>query len=270
MLKQCRSPYRSFLALLSAVILWMASFQVVQASTAPEITTIGEAINQAGRQRMLTQRMLKYYALAGQDVRARHSLEALKEAEELYESQIARLKAYVQDDNVQRQLTEAESLWNTVKPTFQAAPNRDQVMTLYTNNEALLAAHQQIVLSLEKLAGSKTSELVNMAGRQRMLSQRIAASYALMSWGFENEMTNNYDKAMSDMDSALSYLSSNPSNSSAVSSYLADARQNYHRLSRSSEAAEKAVYVPGLIDRSAEKILESMNEVTKLYAEALQ
>jgi nitrate/nitrite-specific signal transduction histidine kinase len=269
-MKQYRSPYRSFIALFCAAVLWLAVPQGVQAATAPEITSMGEAINQAGRQRMLTLRMLKYYALAGQDVRARHSLEALKDAEELFESQMTRLKAFVEDDGVKRQLTEAESLWNNVKPIYASAPNREQVMTLYANNEALLAACHQIVLSLEKLSGSKTGELVNMAGRQRMLSQRIAASYALMAWGFENEMANNYEKAMSDMDSALSYLSSNPTNSSTVSSLLADARQNYKRLTRSSEAATKSVYVPGLIDRSAEKILEDINEVTKLYAQALK
>ncbi|QLE99157.1 type IV pili methyl-accepting chemotaxis transducer N-terminal domain-containing protein [Neptunomonas phycophila] len=237
---------------------------------AESINTLGDAINQAGSQRMLTQRMLKNYALIGQSIRGRSAQQQLDESIALFDQQLVNLKRYSNDLETLELLANVTEQWAIVKKEFQQTPQKNKVLSLRNKNDALLAAANQVVLSLEHQSQTRTGQLVNVAGRQRMLSQRMAASYALMAWGFEAEIKPIYEQAYQEFDSALDYLSSNPTNSSAISSSLADVRQQFKRFTMTSQAADKHVYVPGLIDRSAEKVLKRMNEVTALYAGAFQ
>ena len=237
---------------------------------AESINTLGDAINQAGSQRMLTQRMLKNYALIGQSIRGRSAQQQLDESIALFDQQLVNLKRYSNDLETLELLANVTEQWAIVKKEFQQIPQKNKVLSLRNKNDALLAAANQVVLSLEHQSQTRTGQLVNVAGRQRMLSQRMAASYALMAWGFEAEIKPIYEQAYQEFDSALDYLSSNPTNSSAISSSLADVRQQFKRFTMTSQAADEHVYVPGLIDRSAEKVLKRMNEVTALYAGAFQ
>ena len=265
---QVRHRVVSMLALIMMLVVGVAlPTSKVQAES---INTLGDAINQAGSQRMLTQRMLKNYALIGQSIRGRSAQQQLDESIALFEQQLANLKRYSNNLETLELLANATEQWAIVKKEFQQVPQKNKVLSLRNKNDALLAAANQVVLSLERQSQTRTGQLVNVAGRQRMLSQRMAASYALMAWGFEAEIKPIYQQAYQEFDSALDYLSSNPTNSSAISSSLADVQQQFKRFTMTSQAADAQVYVPGLIDRSAEKILKRMNEVTALYAGALQ
>ena len=248
-------------------VLFMLSPHIAYAES---ISNMGDAINQAGRQRMLTQRMLKNYALIGQSIRGRSAQKHLDDAITLFDQQLTNLKRYSNDDNTLELLANVTSQWGPIKIEFQQAPQKEKALALRNKNDALLAATHQVVIALERQSPTKTGQLVNIAGRQRMLSQRMAASYALMAWGFEAEINPIYQQAYDEFNSALGYLSSNPTNSSAISSSLADVRQQFRRFTMTSQAAGEQVYVPGLIDRSAEKILDRMNEVTRLYADTFR
>ena len=61
---------------------------------AAEITSISSAINKAGRQRMLTQRMVKSYSMIGISVQYVAANEQLSKAIDLFELQLSELKAY--------------------------------------------------------------------------------------------------------------------------------------------------------------------------------
>ncbi len=97
---------KTALTWITALIACLLSLQ----SQAAEMT-MGEAINKAGRQRMLTQRIVKSYAQMGQDVRYRVAEKSLRDSIVLFESQLQQLKGFTQDRETQRGLQLVERLW---------------------------------------------------------------------------------------------------------------------------------------------------------------
>ncbi len=107
---------------------------------------------------------------------------------------------------------------------------------------------------------------INKAGRQRMLSQRIAKYYAYKAWGFDDP---NYDKemnkAMSEFHSALDYLKNAPENTSKIDEALAKVEKDWQTFELSKKV-KRGTYIPSLVMRSMENILNQMNYITALYA----
>ncbi len=150
--------------------------------------TYGEAINKAGRQRMLSQRIVKSYCQMGQDIRYLVAEKQRKASVDLFDKQLAELKAFNKDGETRRALKLTEKLWKPVKAAAMLKPSKVSAKKLRANAEKLLVSAHQVVLLLEDQAGTNQGRLVNIAGRQRMLSQRMGNLYMLQSWGFTDEM----------------------------------------------------------------------------------
>lgn len=245
------------------LLILLSQLPLAQATT--EIN-LAEAINIAGRQRMLSQRIVKSYLQMGQDVRYRVAKGHLKGSIILFEQQLNMLKEFSQDPETQRGLALVEQLWKPVKAIASGPVQREKAEELRANAEQLLAAAHQVVLILADQSGTQQGHLVNIAGRQRMLSQRMGNLYMLMSWKFDDELyRQDYQAATEQFDNALQELSYANENTPEIGRILAKARKNWDLYKLSNRMGE-GEFVPGLAVRMLDKILLQMNEVTGLYA----
>ncbi len=228
--------------------------------------TLAEAINQAGRQRMLTQRIVKSYCQMGQDVRYTVAEEHLQGGIALFEKQLAQLQAFSKDSETLRGLTRVQQLWLPVKLIAQTSVERSKAESLRQNAEKLLTAAHQVVLMLEEQSGTSQGHLVNIAGRQRMLSQRLGNLYMLQSWGFSNEQySKDYSKAKMEFEEALHELIAAKENTPEIAKNLNAVSQKWDVFKLSDRMGDNE-YVPGLVARMLDKILIQMNEITGQYA----
>lgn len=251
--------------LLTGAILLLASLLAAPVQSAE--MTMGEAINKAGRQRMLTQRIVKSYAQMGQDVRYRVAEKDLRDSIVLFESQLQQLKGFTKDRETQRGLLLVERLWKPVLQIASAKIERERAEELRQDAEKLLVAAHQVVLQLEDLSASSKGHLVNIAGRQRMLSQRMGNLYMLMSWGFDNlQYKADYDKAVKEFQDALEELTNAPENTPEIKKALGEVHEHWEVYKLSNRMGE-GEYVPGLVARMLDHILHEMNEITGMYAE---
>ena len=251
---------KRLLACLCSALLIMAALPAEA-----EITSISSAINKAGRQRMLSQRMLKAYAMIGIGVQKEEAKKQLNSAIALFDSQLQELMDYAPNDAIKRSLGKVESLWLPYKSTLQLPVDRAHAIELQESSDELLRASHKVVLQLEDSSGSTYGRLVNIAGRQRMLTQRIGKFYMLRAWQFENaEIRSGIEQAKNEFNGALAELHSAPENTPKVQYELLRAEKEWKLLEHGLERKGDEL-IPLIVSMTSEQLLTHMNEITLLY-----
>ncbi|MCK4865035.1 MAG: type IV pili methyl-accepting chemotaxis transducer N-terminal domain-containing protein [Gammaproteobacteria bacterium] len=249
------------------VILFISLPLIFAEVQAEVINTYETAINKAGRQRMLSQRIVKAYSMVGLDVQADAANEQLLLSVELFEKQLSELKRFSKNKSTKRSLAKVETLWIPFRNVALGNVSKEGVKKLLAKDNALLKATHEVVLTLQKSANSKLGKIVNTSGRQRMLSQRIAKYYMLAAWGVNTEQSYKLMQISGNkFSSALNKLSSSKMNTKKISTSLEETKTQWSIFERSFRM-KKGRFIPLLIAMSSEKILVSMNEVTGLYDE---
>lgn len=227
------------------------------------------AINKAGRQRMLTQRIVKAYCQISLNVQADKARLQLQQSVELFDSQLAELKRNAPSHEIQSALAKVEGLWGPFKAAATGPVNREGAKQLMGQSEDLLYAAHKVVLLLEDFSGTPIGRLVNTAGRQRMLSQRLAKFYMLKQMGFRNsEIEEGLIQARNEFKGALQELFAAPQNTSAIRQELELVRTQWIFLENALNPAatvEDGQILAQTAATSSERILEQMDRVTAMY-----
>lgn len=158
----------------------------VRAEASPPATTgmdVASAVKAAGHQRMLSQRMVKSYLMLGQGIAPDDARAILQGSITQFESQLATLKTFQPTQKVRNALFLMEGAWARCKPLLTAAPSQAGAAELYDANEALQQAAHSTVLAYVDVNSEAIDHLVGVAGRQRMLSERMAKFYLYRTWG---------------------------------------------------------------------------------------
>ncbi len=235
-------------------------------ANSPQIT-LSSAINKAGRQRMLSQRMVKFYCQIGQGILVDKSRQQLQQSVGLFEAQLAELKQVAPNPEVQGAVAKMEASWGPFKEIVSKAPSKEDGKKLIGMSEELLQAAHKTTMLLQDAAGTQTGRLVNMAGRQRMLSQRMAKYYMQKRRGFNSsEVADGLEQARNEFKGALQELLAAPQNTSAINKELELAKMQL--IFFENALAQDSVQDPTFavnVATSSERILEVMDRVTGMY-----
>jgi hypothetical protein len=224
------------------------------------------AINKAGRQRMLTQRIVKTYCLLGMDIKPRQFNRELRQAVDLFQQQLEELEQFSTSAELTESLHRVDNLWQPFRGIATAQPSERGAAELLQTNDELLAAAHQVVQLLEAQAGDALGRLINVSGRQRMLSQRIAKFYMLRAWGVGgDEAAAGIRRAGEEFEEALIVLQSAPENSAQITQDLREADKQWGIVKRGIEMARDDHYIPVLVAAYTERLLQLMNDITGQY-----
>jgi CRP-like cAMP-binding protein len=140
-------------------------------------------INGAGRQRALSQRMAKSWLMLEQGLLARPSRLVLRQSVRHFDSRLKELGIQTSGTENHAAWAELAGLWPRYRALLEVPPNPADARELFTINEDVLEAADQLARGLAKAQGTHKAQLVNLAGRSRMLSQRAAKHFLFRHMG---------------------------------------------------------------------------------------
>jgi hypothetical protein len=251
------------------VITFAAGAAVVGMSTAiAEIANLNDAIDKAGAQRMLSQRLSKAYVALGMDIASERARAVVEQSMARFDRQLVELAAFAPRPDIKATYAELQGVWAEYKLLLVGqSPHRDRLPALVQLDGRLLALAHQGTVQLEQLSGRALARIVNLSGRQRMLSQRAAKYFLAQAWKTTLPQADaELSKARAEFVAALEQLDKAPEATQAIRQEIDLARQQWSFL-------DLALAFPGNTSRtgenvfvSSENVLSVMERVTAMYA----
>ncbi|MCL2525079.1 MAG: type IV pili methyl-accepting chemotaxis transducer N-terminal domain-containing protein [Betaproteobacteria bacterium] len=237
-----------------------------------QITNINMAINKAGRERMLSQRMAKAYFQIGLQVDAERSKKVLDASVAAFDSQLAELKDFAPTPEIKNTYQKLEAVWlNYKNELLGSLPSQESGRKVLAMSEEVLALAHQGTVQLEKVSGTTAGRLINISGRERMLSQRMAKFYQAAAWKVADERSAaNLATARKEFAEGLRELAGAPINTQQIKDGLALVAQQWlffeNALDQKSDDGKRQLLA---VATTSERILEELEGVVGQY-ETLQ
>ena len=231
-----------------------------------EITTIAEAINKAGAQRMLSQRIVKDYIMVGSGVKAMYAQKELDQSIALFEQQHLELMDFSPSDSITQALSKVSAVWMTFRLKAISRPSRQETMVLIPLSDELFVQSNNVVSLLEKETNVSSALLVNTAGKQRMLSQKMAKLYMAMAWHVDlGTIKSDFTQTLADYEAGLVSLTNEKNNTKEIKKKLAKVTAQWEFSKAGFSQYEQNRFVPTLISVTTESMLKKMDELTRDY-----
>lgn len=224
-------------------------------------------INKAGMQRMLSQRIAKAYFYKGNNIRTQLTAPQLESAKKTFQRNHAELKSKIKDPAILEVLSFVEFAYTEFAELVSQPYDRENAALVLDLSETLLETSHDVVLKLEKLSGSKSDRIVNISGKQRMLSQRISKYYIAYRSGFKDiNSVHQLERAVQEFEDALRLLQSEKRNTEQINQLLTKTEKQWSIVKKFFLTIRKGG-IPVMVFLTTDRITELMNEVTYLYVD---
>ncbi|MEM8500742.1 MAG: type IV pili methyl-accepting chemotaxis transducer N-terminal domain-containing protein [Pseudomonadota bacterium] len=248
----------------------LLSIMFLSAESALAVSTMGEAINEAGRQRMLSQKVAKAYFLGAIKPGSESAKRQLSESIKRFESNLSKLGAFPPARDLRPRLQRIDTQWQQYTSLLNQ-PISPLLATevLKLSNEILKDAHQY-VLELQAIAGTSTAELINISGRQRMLTQRMTKNFLANFWdGQDLGSQSAFYLDLAEFENALQYLLESDENTEEIRKKLLRVRGQLDYASMAFEGGIKVKQdrIIFAVTGTTDSMLYKMDEITRLYSE---
>ena len=226
-----------------------------------------ELINIAGQQRMLSQRIAKDYLYIGKKVATDKAKKQLDESLKAFRANQAKLSEMINDPEIKNLLEFVQMSLQELEGIVKKSFSLDNAQLVLDLSESMLEGSQYVVDSLTQALKIKESEIVAKAGKQRMLSQRIAKYYIAYQAGIKDKNTvEQMHAAVKEFSENHQTLMKNKDNTATINQKLAKVDKLWKVVYKFYLNIEKGG-LPFIVFTTTDDITKKMDEITKLYVQ---
>lgn len=236
-----------------------------------------ESVNRAGQLRMLSQRVVKLHALrvagvSSQATGAAASQGILADSVERVERNLAILKRSLSASTFGDLIEAVQQPWAALAAALAEPLQAAKLPAIDRLAETVLEHADRLTLGLESAGMAATLHVINVSGRQRMLSQRYAKELLLaqLLQGPTSVAALTASRLSAEqLSQALGYLDQLPLSSASIRETLAQT----HSLWKEMQAVAAGSGTPKERERIAvlsESLLEAFERLTDLYERSMQ
>ena len=237
-----------------------------------------EAVNRSGQLRMLSQRLVKLHLLRLAGVQAAQCDEQLNAAMQRVDANLALLEKNLSRPTYGDLLGQVVLTWTRLKHDLRGEPQASQIAQTDELAELLLQEAERLTGSLENASTVAPLHLLNVAGRQRMLSQRFA-KYALLGLLGDGSLAQRCEAGMAEsreaFEQTLRYLNGLPLTTQDIRVVLDAAGVGWLQMLAGAEDARRSSGAERLatLDRLAvasETLLDLFEQLSAHYEHSMQ
>ncbi len=226
-----------------------------------------DGVNRAGQLRMLSQRLVKLYAM--QLLRpAQAPTSVLKDAVKRIDDNLSVLSQNFAQPELAALVKQAGLTWEQLEHTLKKQPQASDMARLDGLAEALLVQAEHLTGQLENAGAALPLQVLNLAGRQRMLSQRFAKFLLLQALGKSGDVAAMRDARQS-FEKAQHYLNNIPLSTPEIGQLLATAKVAWLRLLAGAERVETA-QGQAEVETASEALLAVFEKLSATYESSMQ
>lgn len=231
---------------------------------------IAGAINRAGQQRMLSQRLVKLYALACSRTDGAAAVVLMKESVQRVEDNLAALASELSAPTYGDLIAAAQAGWKQLRARLEAPAKASELAALDVLADAVQAQADALVQALESSGLAPQVHVINVAGRQRMLSQRMA-KLALLQGGVADAKALELEllHTAAEFEQGLALLAQAPLSTPQIRQMLAEGEAAWQQL----RAAVPGAAQPAgrmRVAAASEALLEVFDRLTEAYQHSIE
>lgn len=237
-----------------------------------------DAVNRAGQLRMLSQRLVKLHLLHVADPKSRTTLGLLVDSRQRVDGNLAWLEKSFAQPEFGEPLRALATTWLGLKNALEARPTAAGVPLVEGLAERLLEDAERLTAGLQAGGAVASLQVLNAAGRQRMLSQRFA-KLALMALLEVPESGGDRGETLAqvrgDFERSMAYLNGLPLSTPAIREMLDDAARGWQQLLTATPLGQRPAGRDRLsrletVAQSSEILLDVFERLSTQYERSMQ
>jgi hypothetical protein len=246
---------------------------LVQAKTgaAPVVPVVtSQVINRAARFRGLSQRIAKVYCQIFLGVQPKEAAATLTASRALIHTGLEELLKEAWPAVIVQALTQVRAIYQALDTQLVMPPSRESVLAVAAQSDNLLAAAETLTTTFQKFTESNANEVLTTAGRQRVLSQRLAKNYFLSTAGVAGKEVQEQRAADAvEFKSAMAHLAKAPLTNAGIRGEI-EAGQMQWVFFEAALARQPDERGQLAVATTSERLLEVMEKLTVQYEVALR
>jgi hypothetical protein len=189
------------------------------------------ALNKAGQQRMLCERMLKNYILIGANINSKKYNVELDETVSLFNENYYYLTNYATQNKTKDVLNKLNSLWSPFRSKIFEKPTKDKCVALLIDSKKIVDVCDTITEKIQMDNNVEIARTIILSNKLNILVERLAKNYMLKIWGvpYEN-LGKETRETVNTFEYSLGILSNSSKNTTETKAILEKEYNNWKTL----------------------------------------